>query len=128
LYDTNTKTKTKKKSDEWNSFVVKDGSKTFFSVDKSSGVTNIDTLTIGGNLDAKKAITDLQTKVTNLEQQLATKSTEISMLTTKLNQIGLILTEKSNIEANKRAVANCGSKSAALSCENTMVNVELIGF
>ena len=100
------------KSNEWNSFVVSnDGGKELFNIDKSSGLTTIDTLKL------KKPIQLAASD--SLLSEIAALKAENAKLKADLANLKIVVRTKSNTSQTTNTVTvNCNAGGAALSCAN----------
>ena len=124
--------KKKKKSSDWNSFVVKnDGGTELLRVDKNSGLTTIDTLKLKKPIQLVSSdslltqIATLKSDNTKLKSDVAALKSDNTKLKSDIAALQarkLAVRSKSNAsdgDINKPVVVNCDAGGVALTCANS---------
>mmetsp|Transcript_15519 Transcript_15519/g.26725 ORF Transcript_15519/g.26725 Transcript_15519/m.26725 type:complete len:190 (-) Transcript_15519:43-612(-) len=111
-------------SDNWDNFVVKDGSNTLFSVAKSSGLTTIKSLRVGTkNRDFEREIDAQTAQIAALQTELNALKTTVNTLVSQMAQKAKVIRRvRSTDTATTNPTIGCVAfrNAVLIGCSNTM--------
>jgi len=101
-------------SENWDSFIVKDGNTVLLNVDKATKTTTISKLSIGSG----STIIDPKAKIEALEQRVTTLESENSALKQQVNNL-VKRVDVSNTNTGTTVTAKCSNTGFATKCVNS---------